>query len=211
MRNYLGLVLPLLLAACSSGGGLSPGSDGSTTGNDLAASGNKDMAANVTQDFAMSSGDAATHSDAGGVAGAVSCGTMSCTSGNSCCVTPNNGSPTYACMAMCPMGTIAASCDGPEDCSSGACCANITFANNMPGGAAACESPTNDCSTGSASFTSIKTKLCHSPSDCAGYMGSNPFGGGNEAYDNCCSYTNVSYMFCAPAMASDISGVTCAM
>jgi hypothetical protein len=203
MRNTFGLALALLLVACG-GGGLGTTNDLSGPGNDLAMTlSSGDMAA-PTHDLAISSNSDASSSGASDM-DSVACGSMTCGAGVECCITPNNGSPTYACMAQCGSGTIAASCDGPEDCTSGTCCANIALSGSSPSGDAMCSSSTNTCSTGNLNIgtMSITTKLCHQTTDCAGYQGN--FG----AFTSCCAYPGVSYSFCAPSIASGQMGITC--
>lgn len=204
MRNTFGLAFALLLVACG-GGGLGTNNDGSSGGNqDLAMTSTGSDMTGSAFDMAM-----AGNSDAssGGLTDmdSVACGAMTCGAGVKCCITPNGGMPTYACMAQCGPGTIAASCDGPEDCTSGTCCASINVGGTSPSGDAMCSSPSNDCSMGNLDTTSktLTTKLCHQTSDCANYQGN--FG----PFTSCCSYTGVSYKFCAPSLANGQMGITC--
>ena len=55
-----------------------------------------------------------------GPAGVV-CGTVACDASQKCCLDGQGGATCIALTASCP--TIAARCDGIEDCSGGACCA----------------------------------------------------------------------------------------
>lgn len=109
-------------------------------------------------------GGPAPTSDAGPPA--VSCGTMTCSDPDICCVTfagggggPGGGMPVFECLPDAECMGVTASCDGPEDCASGeACCAS--GGGGGPGGgggmgSAMCGAP-SDC----------MFRLCHESTDC---------------------------------------------
>jgi hypothetical protein len=184
MRQTLALCALLLAAGCG---------DDTNAGPDMSAP--LDMTAGP--DMAMRVPDG------------VSCGTMNCAIGQSCCVQPSGMTATQMCIApngACPGGGVLA-CDGPEDCSTGNpyCCATVKFtqggpdagAGNVTGGDSMC---TMTCD---ASFTpgSLKTRLCKVDSDCTGL---NILGQVN--LDKCCSTTMApGKHFCA----APFMGITC--
>ncbi|MDB4965282.1 MAG: hypothetical protein JWN44_971 [Myxococcales bacterium] len=178
MRQFLALSALLLVAGCG---------DDSMSGPDLSAP--ADMT--VGPDIAVRMPDG------------VSCGTMSCGVGQSCCVTTNGTVATSTCIAaggMCTGGAVLA-CDGPEDCSTGSsyCCGTVKFSGGTPdGGAPVFQGGTSSC-TATCDFTfgtgQVKTRLCHDDVDCTGLMTAN----------KCCSSTQAPGLhFCALA----ISGFT---
>jgi hypothetical protein len=84
-----------------------------------------------------------------GPPGAISCGSASCSPGQVCCVPLTDG--VLACADACESGTVSVACDGPEDCSAGACCGNVA-AGYACTDAAACEQDVG--------------QRCHGPDDC---------------------------------------------
>jgi hypothetical protein len=141
----------------------------------------------------------------------VSCGSMTCAVGQSCCVTVSGTTPTSTCITAggnCGGATLA--CDGPEDCSSSMqyCCGMITFSGggNPDAGSPMFNGGNSSCSgTCDFNFTQgppnkVTTRLCHADVDCTGLTG---FG---QNLDKCCSSTQAPGLhFCAAAIA----GITC--
>jgi hypothetical protein len=89
----------------------------------------------------------------------VSCGTMTCTGDDQCCITQaqGGGGAEYSCIAPdgeCQGGGTLA-CDGPEDCDGNACCGAIGG-----GGGAGAECSEADSCAGAA------IQLCHNNDDC---------------------------------------------
>ena len=144
----------------------------------------------------------------------VACGEINCGPGETCCVSPHQGMPQYACMATCDPNQLSLSCDGAEDCSSGACCVSLSggmggMGGNHGSGSASCESPSNDCSMGSIDpfGGTLQTKACHTYDDCQGYQGN--LGNSSVPFDACCVIDGSSFMFCAPYAADGHMGITC--
>ncbi len=80
----------------------------------------------------------------------------------------------------------------------------IGLGGGAPSGDAMC---TASC-TASASQSGLTTKLCHSAADCTNFSGSTPVG--TLDFDSCCTFTGVSYNFCAPGLVAGAAmGVTC--
>jgi hypothetical protein len=141
--------------------------------------------------------------------GGVACGASTCGASLECCFTPATGAMCVN-PGSCPDGGIAATCDGPEDCTSGQpdCCATLSGTLMSIGGTAQC---TATCD-GSLMLTAgngvnLRTKLCHSDDDCAGYSGD--FSGNTLPWDTCCHNTNSGIHFCASSLFAGTGGVTC--
>jgi hypothetical protein len=87
----------------------------------------------------------------------VSCGTMTCTGTDVCCVPGFGGGNTGAtCAAQCGPGESTFACDGPEDCSGGqvccmsrggSSCTDPDSCGGIGGGSVACRTA-NDCQSG---------------------------------------------------------------
>lgn len=150
----------------------------------------------------------------------VSCGNMSCGGGEVCCVTPVGSVFNTACVAQgsCGSGSAQALCDGPEDCPTTAqnCCAQVVFSgggdggNPMPtGGGATCTASCPALVTNQGTSTVFDSKLCHTPTDCAEYVGE--IFGGSVKFDGCCFRKEISLRFCAPDDVSyaKAGGYTC--
>ena len=106
--------VPLLVAACTSLGGLSSGGGSDVDAGDDAA-------------------DAASSPDAGGVSepkatASIVCGGGSCV-GNACCFERDAGTKT--CAATCSSTGLPIPCDDAEDCTVGLCCVNIDTKTNF--------------------------------------------------------------------------------
>jgi hypothetical protein len=146
----------------------------------------------------------------------VNCGGAQCDQnmGQVCCVT--TGSSKCSLANACSGNPFA--CDGPEDCMAGAgCCGVISgvLGNKdagtmtMGSGGAACMATCSASATLDTmnNFTA-HSKLCHQKSDCAGLMGSTPFG--TAVFDGCCSSAMTGdYKFCAPTNYAGFLSLTC--
>jgi hypothetical protein len=142
----------------------------------------------------------------------VTCGSMTCTVGQDCCVTVGAGNvPSSTCIASggsCTGGATLA-CDGPEDCTSSPfCCGTIAFTGGLdPDAGAPMFNGGNSSCNATCAFNlnqgppeQITTRLCHFDADCAGLTG---FG---TSLNKCCSSTMAPGLhFCALA----IGGITC--
>jgi len=138
----------------------------------------------------------------------VRCGAVVCQSTEVCCVRPVGAAFKESCIAGtdCGPGAAPATCDGPEDCMTGeGCCAQVSFQVPDGGtvaqpqsGAAACNLTCNAEVTGGAATgtTNFTSKLCHTPTDCADYVGE--ILGGTVKFDGCCYRPEVDFHFCAP-------------
>jgi hypothetical protein len=142
-------------------------------------------------------------------------GSMICSAGNICCVTPSPDGMTItnSCepMGSCGDGGIPAACDGPEDCTGSNCCIGLSLGSGgQIAGSAACNASCNASimiGTGGNSGT-LTTKLCHGAADCTSYTGPTPFG--DQAYSACCNYAGIPVGFCAPSLiTSVVMGITC--
>lgn len=145
------------------------------------------------------------------------CGQMTCNpTTQECCLMLGSGAPVAMCVATGTCNRDAGAvvgCDGPEDCTGGNnCCATIDVGgpgdagSGSGSGSAMCSM---GCQMGSANFGggsfSFTSKLCHAPSDCAGYSG-----GAAGPFDACCSSPQSGpYRFCAPPLLSGQMGITC--
>lgn len=176
-------------------------------------SGTQDLAG--ARDMSASSDQGVTYDLAGVDFSGVGCGNQTCASGQQCCLTPNLDTKMVEGMCVAPGtacgdGGVPTTCDGPEDCTPAAsnCCVSLALGNNAVSGSASC---TASCpATASAdNGGSLTTRLCHGPADCAGYNGTAPIVG-NAAFDKCCTYTGLTFEFCAPALLPTLSNkVTC--
>jgi hypothetical protein len=188
MKSFA-LLLSLTLAACGGSGGTPPTID-APTGSADAPPGTADAPTGSTIDAPTgTTPDAPTGTtiDASGpplVDGGpgVSCGTMSCSATQTCCVMAamGGGAPTYSCLdpgTMCMGGTIA--CDGPEDCGGNACCASVM---GMSGSAM--------CGTAPMMCMGFAAQLCHADADC-------PAGMGGTAGHCCPPTAMIPYSICA--------------
>ena len=142
----------------------------------------------------------------------VSCGSMTCSVGQSCCVTVSGtGTTSATCITAGGSCTGGAElkCDGPEDCTASQfCCGTITFTGGIDpdagapmfnGGASAC-SGTCDFNLNQGPPTQVTSRLCHFDADCAGLTA---FG---QNLDRCCSSAMAPGLhFCALAIA----GISC--
>lgn len=119
----------------------------------------------------------------------LSCGAMTCTGSDVCCVQQTGQTAQYACAPSCADGGIAIGCQGPDNCMSGSsniCCATVQTeaANNPPincgiaGGDANCASACNISEPLQCGMP-WTVVLCHRKSDCANFAG----------YTDCCLYT----------------------
>jgi hypothetical protein len=143
----------------------------------------------------------------------VSCGAMSCSVGQSCCVTVSGTTTSSSCIAAggtCGGATL--KCDGPEDCSAMQfCCGMITFDPGNPDGGMPMFNGGNSSCTATCDFnytpgtpSNITTRLCSIDDDCTGLSA----GGGAVMLNKCCSSTQAPGLhFCAAALG--IGGVTC--
>lgn len=101
--------------------------------------------------------DGGSAPDAGGSlpdgGGVVTCGTMTCSGTQICCVTRSSGMTTQECVepAACMGATI--TCDGPEDCTGGDICC----------GGAGSGSGTTMCQDAA---TTCRLRVCHVDADC---------------------------------------------
>src|SRR5262249_20652253 len=117
----------------------------------------------------------------------------------------------------CPMGSVTASCDGPEDCSTGKpnCCVTLNLLGSITGGddaglgvgggSAMC---TVACDPGLDANNNVTSQLCHAESDCANYMGNLP-GFGPQAFGKCCTRAGIAQHFCAPATVMTFLQLKC--
>jgi hypothetical protein len=188
------------LAACGGGG---------SKDNDMAAEHPADMSGNnISPDLSGKPGADLAGVDFAGV----SCGTMSCGAGHVCCNQYNGTSMTLEQMCMtgstCGDGGIAASCDGPEDCSGSTCCISVDVDNGNASGDAMCQATCAANVAQANGDTMVTTKLCHAASDCTGLSGNTPVG--PLAYSSCCQYPGVTYKICAPGLITVLnSAITC--
>jgi hypothetical protein len=179
--------------------------NGADLGNDLSAS--TDLS-HPTGDMAHPGGgvDLAGRDFAG-----VNCGTEICTASQECCVFVSGGSFTASCVAAgtgCGDGGIAATCDGPEDCSGGTpnCCANISLDNMSVMGQATCTATCPGNAQQGTNGGMVTSKLCHNSADCVGYTGMAPVLG-NTNFDSCCGTANISVRFCAPSLITAVNNM----
>jgi len=132
-------------------------------------------------DAAPGSADAANNPSVdGGSAGGITCGDMTCTGGQICCVTQTGGgggggggvSQTCTASDACKGNPI--TCDGAEDCSgTDLCCASFSGGGGGGGsGSAECGDPNGG---------SCQVVLCNDPTDCpdGSMCCPSPIGGGN--------------------------------
>jgi hypothetical protein len=91
----------------------------------------------------------------------VACGGATCTAPQVCCVSISGGGVTQSCTSASACQTVALTCDGPEDCSSGApeCCAQVSYSGGLSGGSECVASGT--CNAGM-----LGGVLCHTTADC---------------------------------------------
>src|SRR5215475_5724615 len=130
------LVIAFLLVACGS----------NKTASDAPNGGDGNPIDSPMSNDAANDGSATTDAAVG-----VSCGTMTCTSQQECCV-DNGGMRTCVTQGQCT--GVAFACDGPEDCpTTEVCCLAAT--GGMPG--STCK-PANMC----------QTSACHEDPDCSG-------------------------------------------
>jgi len=146
------------LVGCGDDNGAPAGADAGSTidGTTPADSGGNLADADLTlPDADPLAPDAADTTNGPDGAVGVTCGSMSCTGTDECCVTQAGAS----CVAVgtCQGGTV--TCDGPEDCSGNACCGSI---GGGGGGASA------ECGTGPACPQGSGIQLCHNNPDCPG-------------------------------------------
>jgi hypothetical protein len=200
---FCALALVTVLVAACTGNGLKPGTDG---GADLSV----DDLAMPPQDLTFISGVDLAGLDFKGV----SCGNQTCGTGQSCCVVPDGQSLSQMCVTgdQCSGDGgpgLDATCDGPEDCSGGtpSCCAEVGIGGGAPSGGAMCTATCTASATQSGGGM-LTTKLCHSSADCTNFSGATPFG--TLDFDSCCSYTGISYNFCAPGLLAGVAmGISC--
>ena len=136
----------------------------------------------------------------------VNCGGGPCV-GNQplCCINRVGESAQGMCVALtdCDDGGTKALCDGPDDCGGGVmvCCAHVVTEmrgdkyvplSGSVGCSATCEGKV-ELSTGKQNLT---TRLCRTPADCAGFMGS-ILGGDPTPFDGCCKRDGEDQQFCA--------------
>lgn len=115
-----------------------------------------DAAPGAHADAAPGTPDAAPGGPADAAIG-VACGAAStCSTAQQCCVTANGDGGTSMCVSPGACQGIAASCDGPEDCSGHACCASF---NPQTGMAAVTCIGTDACGVG-------QVQACHEDADC---------------------------------------------
>ncbi|MGZ3425538.1 MAG: hypothetical protein ACXVCV_02765 [Polyangia bacterium] len=144
----------------------------------------------------------------------VSCGAMTCSVGQSCCVTVSGTTPTSTCIAAGgTCGGAKLACDGPEDCGSSMqyCCGTITFEPGNPDGGMPMFNGGNSSCSGTCDFnyspgspSMITTRLCHLDDDCTGLSA----GGGTVMLNRCCSSAQAPGLhFCAAALG--VGGITC--
>jgi hypothetical protein len=119
-------------------------------------------------------------------ANGIVCGNATCPVGVPCCVstsfmmTVDGGGPVTVLTCNpggCPDGSIADTCDGPEDCAGNPCCLQVMNAISPP----MCTMAANACVPQlNGMVTAGQTRACHSNSDCtAGAM--------NTALNLCCT------------------------
>jgi hypothetical protein len=123
--------------------------------------------------------------DAGGNQG-VTCGALTCTAGEVCCVEFSAGSPTYACAVTCPGGSGTVACDGPEDCGGATphCCGDLVTG---PGNPPSCPIQSINAACTATCQPNVPLSCdsqatvapCHEKAHCA------PYG----SYSECCSFT----------------------
>ncbi len=149
----------------------------------------------------------------------VTCGNATCNSPQVCCAKPGTGGVSYMCTTpgTCGDGGAELMCDGPEDCPSAMpnCCATAKFSLGMGDAAPVPQAANAACGSDSAcpggidlAAQELHTKLCHTSTDCDGYMGSTPLG--NLAFDGCCTSTQApGVQFCAPKQFMGANRYTC--
>ncbi len=101
---------------------------------------------------------------------AISCGTMSCSSGQVCCGSVSGGAVTLACMDSCVDASVTILCSGPENCAGNPCCANLGLGGGAGGpvGEVSCTATPDACIPSvNIAMRSGQTRLCHTDSDCA--------------------------------------------
>jgi hypothetical protein len=149
----------------------------------------------------------------------VSCGTMTCGTGEECCAMVSGGGLSAGCVTAgsCGMdgGSAAIQCDGPEDCpgmmtGSAGCC--VTVAGNFgnpDAGTMTAGSGSSSCGAHCAGNLivdqttgdfSVQTKLCHAKADCKGYSGT--VFGAPLNFDGCCTAAQSPYAFCFSTFAA---------
>ncbi len=110
-------------------------------------------------------------------AGYVDCAGVACGGGNRCCLRPElDGGAAAECLSSCPVDAGVVSCDGPEDCSSGAtnvCCGQLDLgAGSIP--ACPLTKVQTECRTSCPLVPTfscpgpVQARLCHADPDCAG-------------------------------------------
>ncbi len=162
------------------------------SGTPVVDSGTPDSGTPVVDSGTPDAGKADAGADAGRPmldAGYFDCAGTVCGGGNVCCFSLNDaGTASASCQASC--GTDAGftvSCDGPEDCGSGAsqvCCGSATVGIGIP---PACppQSVSAVCKAAAACPTTLpaacpgvaQVRLCHADADC-----------GEAAYPYCCAF-----------------------
>jgi hypothetical protein len=189
MRDAWKVAALLLVAGCSSGNPLMT----VDAGVDLASPAQTDLAQPAPTDLAMTM----TSVDAGPFL----CGTMTCGTGNVCCVSAGaGGAPMGTCLPSCGDLGVPVECRGPQNCNGDPCC--LSLDNNVPTGVV-CETTADGCSTmftfGGNKLTG-STRLCNSASDCTA-------GITNPQYPDCCQtvQNGVTQKFC---FSSGLAGFT---
>lgn len=121
------------------------------------------------------------------------CAAAVCSGTTDICCFGDNEAP--ACAGTCNK-TFSFKCDGPEDCSGGACCLTITNAGQPSHTFSAVCQPVADCApTLSPTANPIKTARCHTNDDCADY---------NSILSKCCHNVGEDNLtFCAIPFSSD--------
>ncbi len=218
MIQRLSLLCVLVSAAAGLGGGGCSGSSAAdlvseagaadapttdgTIGEGGGGGGDASKDAGTTDTGAKDSGAAV---DGAGVV----CGTGgTCAIGDVCCGMRTDGGGTLSCVASCPHGGFVVSCDGPEDCTSGAenyCCATFKIGAGTPPScpaesiSAAC---TTTCTTSLqlACPSTSTVRLCHESADCAD----------DPAHNRCCLFSQGGQRatFCVDGLTS-LAAIQC--
>lgn len=158
----------LLIAACgvgasddlftpSGGGGASSGggtmttgsvasstngssSSGATTGSSSSASGSSGGGGTSGSTTSSSSSTStSTSSSTSGAPVTVACNGMPCSAGEICCFNTEGPGDHCAQPGQCDPGWVVITCNGPEDCPGGACCATVDFNMQVPYLGIACQ------------------------------------------------------------------------
>ena len=144
----------------------------------------------------------------------VVCGTMTCSVGQSCCITVGASGTTDMATCLAAGGTCSGAtlaCDGPEDCSGTPfCCGTVTFTGGtnpdagapvFQGGTASCAA-TCDFNFAQGPPSAVTTRMCHADDDCAGLSTA----GGQIMLGQCCSSSQAPGLhFCAAPSVSAAS------